>query len=246
MKSFIRSKVPYENFIFFIIYRESYKVIIDSKEDQVQRIFQFATPTRGIMQHKRSSSLNLPGPEKPVQSIYEYKGNIANLAMTQQGSKYLQRVLTRASPDVVEFIIKEWMHDLKYLMTDQYGNYFCQKLLQSSSSQQRWLMLSELSESIVDISCTKNGTHSMQSLIEMINMEEEQDILEKSITENIFRLAWDPQGTHVLQKIIFWTKEEKLDYIFYPIISNIFEISKDTQGLWVVKKIISRFESKDK
>lgn len=201
---------------------------------------------RGTAHHKRSVSLNLPGPEKPVQSVYEYKGKIANLAMTQQGSKYLQRVMTRASPDIVEFIIKESIHDLKYLMTDQYGNYFCQKLLQSSSSQQRCLILSELSEFIVDISWTKNGTHSMQSLIEMINMEEEQDILEKSISDSIFRLAWDPQGTHVLQKIIFCTKENKLEYIFYPIISNIFEISKDTQGLCSVKKIIARFESKDK
>ena len=86
----------------------------------------------------------------------------------------------------------------------------------------------------------------MQSLIEMINMEEEQDILEKAIVDSIFKLSWDPQGTHVLQKIIFCTKEEKLDYIFYPVISNIFEISKDTQGLCVVKKIISRTESKEK
>ena len=185
----------------------------------------------------------MPGPDKPVQSIYEYKGLLSNLAKTQQGSKYLQRVLTRAPPDVVEFIIKEVIKEMKTLMIDQYGNYFCQKLLQSSSSQQRCEMLQELSDSIVDISWTKNGTHSMQSLIEMINMDEECDILEKAISDSIFKLAYDPQGTHVLQKIIFCSKEEKLDYIFYPIISNIFEVSKDTQGLCVVKKIIARFEA---
>lgn len=166
--------------------------------------------------------------------------------MTQQGSKYLQRVLTRASPDVVEFIIQEVIKDLRFLMTNQYGNYFCQKLLQSSSSQQRCEILSELSEHILEISCSKSGTHSMQSLIEMINMDEEQSILEMSITNSIYKLACDPQGTHVLQKIIFCLKEENLDYIFYPIIDNMFEISKDTQGLCVVKKIIARFESKEK
>jgi hypothetical protein len=68
--------------------------------------------------------LVMPGPEKSVQSIYEYKGHVATLAMTQQGSKYLQRVLTKASPDVVEFILQEIGMKLSNLMTDQYGNYF--------------------------------------------------------------------------------------------------------------------------
>ena len=97
-------------------------------------------------------NITLPGPDKPVQSVYEYKGEIGNLALTQQGSKYLQRVLSKASPDVVEFIIQEIGMQLCHLMTDQYGNYFCQKLLQSSSSQQRCEMLSRMSDYIFEIS----------------------------------------------------------------------------------------------
>lgn len=219
---------------------------IDTNEEQSLSTLLQIPQEHLAQQHSQSVPFVMPGPDKPVQSVYEYKGKLQYLATTQQGSKYLQRVLTRASPDIVEFIIKEVIKDMSNLMVDQYGNYFCQKLLQSSSSQQRCEILSELSQSITDISCTKNGTHSMQSLIEMINMDEEYDILEKAISDSVFVLAWDPQGTHVLQKSIFCSKEEKLDYIFYPIISNLFEVSKDTQGLWVVKKIIARFESKEK
>jgi hypothetical protein len=65
-----------------------------------------------------------PGLDKPLQSVFEYKGQIDKMAMTQQGSKYLQRVLTKASPDVVEFIIQEIGMQLSTLMIDQYGNYF--------------------------------------------------------------------------------------------------------------------------
>ena len=80
---------------------------------------------------KSSLTVPLPSSEKPVQAIYEYKGNIVNLGMAQQGSKYLQRVLTHAPPDVVEFILQEVIGHLAYLMPDQYGNYFSQKLFQS-------------------------------------------------------------------------------------------------------------------
>ena len=45
--------------------------------------------------------------------------------MTQQGSKYLQRVLSKASPEIVDFLIKECATQLAVLMTDAYGNYFC-------------------------------------------------------------------------------------------------------------------------
>ena len=115
-------------------------------------------------------SFSLPGPDKSVQAIYEYKGNIATLAQTQQGSKYLQRVLTHAPPDVVEFILKEVIDCLSSLMPDQYGNYFSQKLFQSCSPQQRYEILKSIQHDVVKISCSKSGTHSMQTLID-VSME---------------------------------------------------------------------------
>lgn len=45
--------------------------------------------------------------------------------MQQHGSKQLQKLLSRASPDFVEFAIEEVMYHMHELMVDQYGNYFC-------------------------------------------------------------------------------------------------------------------------
>ena len=58
-------------------------------------------------------------------SVYEYKGQMHKLARSQQGSKYLQRVLAKASPDVVDFVVEEVGDSMHELMTDSYGNYFC-------------------------------------------------------------------------------------------------------------------------
>ena len=64
----------------------------------------------------------------------ELKGQVVELAKQQHGSKQLQKVLARASPDFVGFAIEETLLHLHELMVDQYGNYFCQKLMQSASS----------------------------------------------------------------------------------------------------------------
>ena len=74
----------------------------------------------------------------------------------------------------------------------------------------------------------------------MISMEEEYQLLEESIKDHIFELAWDPQGTHVLQKLVFF------DVITTKIIQNLYEVCKDSKGLSVVKKIIAYHKVKSK
>jgi hypothetical protein len=98
----------------------------------------------------------------------------------------------------VNFAIEECLQDMHDLMVDAYGNYFCQKLLQSSSSAQRHNILNVLRPNFLKISCDKKGTHSMQCLIEMINMPEEENELKEGIKTHIVALAFDPNGTHVL------------------------------------------------
>ena len=68
-----------------------------------------------------NSSLVIPSNDK---NIMDYKGQVVAFAKNQQGSKYLQRVLTKASPDVLDFIVIEVGDNIHELMTDSYGNYF--------------------------------------------------------------------------------------------------------------------------
>lgn len=83
----------------------------------------------------------------------------------------------------------------------------------------------------------------MQSLIQLINMEEEEQVLENALSEYVVNLSFDPNGTHVLQKVVLTVKPEKLDYIFYPCYDKLIDLSLDANGLCVIKKIISRFST---
>ena len=53
------------------------------------------------------------------------RGKVVELAKQQHGSKQLQKILAKASPEIVNFAIEECINHMHELMTDPYGNYFC-------------------------------------------------------------------------------------------------------------------------
>ena len=61
-------------------------------------------------------------------------------------------------------------------MVDNYGNYFCQKLLLSCSPTQRLNLLKEIRDEVLFVCQDKKGTHTIQAIIDLINKEEEEDI----------------------------------------------------------------------
>jgi hypothetical protein len=65
------------------------------------------------------------------------KGQLDLLIYNQTGSRFLQKLLTKANKEVVEFFLSEIDSKVNKLMMDKYGNYFCQELLLSCSGSQR-------------------------------------------------------------------------------------------------------------
>jgi len=51
--------------------------------------------------------------------------------------RIMQKYLNQITPDDLDFIINRLNTGISRLMTDIYGNYFCQKLIQICSSDQR-------------------------------------------------------------------------------------------------------------
>ena len=49
-------------------------------------------------------------------------------------------------------------------------------------------------------------------------MPEEEEELKLGIKDHIIDLAFDGNGTHVLQKVLLCLKEENIDFIFNPIL----------------------------
>lgn len=77
-------------------------------------------------------------------------------------------------------------------------------------------------------------------------MPDEEHELKEGIRTHIIDLAFDANGTHVLQKVLLCMKEENVDFIFDPVLANFVQLSMDQNGLCVIKKIVSKIQGHEK
>jgi hypothetical protein len=116
-------------------------------------------------------------------------GSIRKIAQTQAGSRFLQKQLSKGTPEFIEFVLKEIENSLPELMTNDYGNYFCQRLLFNCSPSHRLLFIKQIRGQIVSISKDSRGIHTIQSIFDVMTMEEEEKILADDLKTHVCELA---------------------------------------------------------
>lgn len=161
---------------------------------------------------------------------------VVERAVTKGGSKQIQREIERCSPKEIEVIVQNVKGQIAPLMSDTYGNYMCQKLFQICNSVQRLELLEAMEDSLVSIAMDTRGTHSLQILIGLASMTEEEQLYERAFRGHIIRLSRHEFGSHVVQKMAMTLRNR--DFIVRPVTEFVRELSLHQLGLCVVKQLI--------
>lgn len=143
---------------------------------------------------------------------------IIDTLKTHKGSVQLQSTVAKGSYNLNNAIINEIKDNFGELMCDQYANYFCQKLLQSSQPDQRITLLKALQKDFVSTACSEIGTHPMQRMLEMVSLEEERTIVYESIQPNIEQLSFHIKGNYVLISSLQVIPKQHLNQIIDEIV----------------------------
>jgi hypothetical protein len=69
--------------------------------------------------------------------------------------------MTKAKVGMIDFLVKDIGADFPRIMVDNYGNYFCQRLLSSCSGEQRVTILKLIESAFLFICTDKRGTHTI-------------------------------------------------------------------------------------
>jgi hypothetical protein len=186
--------------------------------------------TRKPLAHSASSTAS----SSPVTP--EADGSVVDRAMTKVGSKQLQRLLVKSKPDDVDELVEGVKGRIDQLMTDTYGNYMCQKLFQTCSSAQRLELLEAMELHLVRIAMHTMGTHSLQVLIGLASLAEEEAVYERAFRGHVIRLSRHEFGSHVVQKLAMTLRAR--DFIIKPVAEFARELALDQLGLCVVKQLI--------
>ena len=159
---------------------------------------------------------------------------------SQTGSRMLQNNLDNFPPHILDILIDKIKFSFQKLMSDIYGNYFCQKLYSLSSFEQRMTILDNIKDIFVPISKTKAGSHAAQSIIEHASTLEEKNKIMSFIRNLEMEMALDTEGTHVLQKIIQIFKEGERQALTDVLSqsANVNILCKDLKGISVIKRLI--------
>ena len=160
---------------------------------------------------------------------------------SQIGSRVMQKYLNNFPHFIITNLIEQISIYFERIMCDTYGNYFCQKLYNISSIEQRRMILNSMKDIFINVSENPAGAHVIQTIIEVCYTREEKDIIMDYIKNYEMQLALNTEGTHVLQKIIQIFAEDERQNLTDVLCTyvNVFNLCQDLKGISVIKRLIS-------
>ena len=168
------------------------------------------------------------------------KNNILTAFYSQKSTKILQKILSGASKEIIDTILKELSGNFRTIIKNKNGNYFCSDLFKVCNKEQLLKILKELSPTISKDCTDEFGTHPIQNLIELSSKEEEFKLLLCSFNnmDNILMASLNQNGAFVVQKLIVHIPEKfrmNFNLIFVKFVSI---LSRDMYGVCTVKKFV--------
>ncbi|KAG5654281.1 hypothetical protein H0H81_005130 [Sphagnurus paluster] len=176
--------------------------------------------------------------------LEDLQGEIPALCKDQHGCRYLQKKLEEGIPEHRDMIFRETFGHFAELMTDPFGNYLCQKLLEYSTDEQRNVICESVAQDLVNISLNMhvlikdlNGNHVIQKCLNKLAPEDNQFIY-NAVAANCVEVATHRHGCCVLQRCIDHASDHQRVQLVTEITYNALTLVQDPYGNYVVQYIL--------
>ncbi|WVQ85355.1 hypothetical protein IAT38_007520 [Cryptococcus sp. DSM 104549] len=173
--------------------------------------------------------------------IEDLKGELLTLCKDQHGCRYLQKKLEDGDPKHRDMIFNETYGHFPELMTDPFGNYLCQKLLEFSTEEQRSAIIDSVANDLVGISLNMHGTRAVQKMVDFLAQPRQAKQIRTlilALSMNVVALIKDLNGNHVIQKCLNKLIPEDNQFIYNAIAANLIEVATHRHGCCVLQRSI--------
>ncbi|KAK6341072.1 hypothetical protein TWF696_009380 [Orbilia brochopaga] len=160
------------------------------------------------------------------------------LCKDQHGCRFLQRKLEEQNAKDVEVIFRETQAFIVELMTDPFGNYLCQKLLEHTDDEQRTQLVNNAAPHLVEIALNQHGTRALQKMIEFLSTSDQIQTVINALRCKVVELIQDLNGNHVIQKCLNRLKPEDAQFIFDAVGKNCVTVGTHRHGCCVLQRCI--------
>lgn len=199
-------------------------------------------PSR-IAEHELASNV-LSNPQQQqakYSSLEEVEGRIYLIAKDQHGCRFLQKKFEEGSLEDVQKIFVEIIDHIIELMTDPFGNYLVQKLLEVCIEEQKMQILLTVTRKpgeLVNISLNMHGTRAVQKLIETLRTPEQISLVIAALEPGVVTLIKDLNGNHVVQRCLQRLTNEENQFLFDAAAKHCVEIATHRHGCCVLQRCV--------
>jgi hypothetical protein len=165
-------------------------------------------------------------------------GTIYELCKDQHGCRYLQKQLENRIPEQVHMIWVETNQHVVELMTDPFGNYLCQKLLEYCNDEERTVLIQNAAKDMVRIALNQHGTRALQKMIEFVTTPTHVQIIIEALRYRVVELIQDLNGNHVIQKCLNKLGSADSEFIFSAVGTHCIEVGTHRHGCCVLQRCI--------
>ena len=174
------------------------------------------------------------------------KKEIFSYLSNQKSGMIFQSKVREMNSFEIEKLIEELKNSFSQCMMDRNGNYLCNDLFKICNSKERIIVLNEIKDNFIELSLHNYATHPIQNLIEFSQSFEEMNLISTffNIRNDLLKLALNPNGYFVLQKILMFIPEEIRCNLNNLIIDDLCILAFDMYGVCILKKFIFFIKSK--
>jgi len=197
----------------------------------------FSYPQGGYKDQQASTSwadMSDPKAFDPLNS------DLVSLAQTFHGSRLIQAKLDDES-DENKFFFECFFNQCKNrtyeIMTNKFGRFAFEKMLEKCDDDQRLLILKSLTHSLTAVACDTHGSFGTQVLIKSLTTDQQIDLAAHILLPQTLVLVTDYKGHYLVVVLISQFPYEKFSFIDEVIIAHCAAVSMNNQGLQVVKAI---------
>jgi len=157
--------------------------------------------------HVIQKCIETADPPESVQFVLNsFMGQVVLLARHAFGCRVLQRIIEHCTEAQVTPIVDELLVAVDSMLTDQYGNYVIQHVMESGILRHRSIIVQATRGRVQELSCHKFASNVMEKCVQNCTPEERSEVIVSELLLNggapIFALVSDQYGNYVVQKLI--------------------------------------------
>uniref|UniRef100_A0A7S1IZ30 PUM-HD domain-containing protein n=1 Tax=Eutreptiella gymnastica TaxID=73025 RepID=A0A7S1IZ30_9EUGL len=176
-------------------------------------------------------------------NIIDLRGGILEHCQHQDGSRQVQARLSseQCSAEEKQLLHDEILPSVVKLMTNKFGNYVVQKLIEHGSPQQRKSLAQAMENSILSLASQLYGCFVLQTALEVFE-ESERSMIANELQNHVLECIDHHHANHVLRKCVEVLPYERVSFVIANLEGNAEEVAKHVYGCRLLQLILTKYK----